>query len=263
MHDGISPFNFSISGFRPPISSPQISQEIRNCAQCVDAFAFSRYLVHAQVSSVCSVAGNEVFEQWLLPSADRHSSSNRTEVRFELDKNALKNSLTFYRSQLDPTHRDAAAFLDNLRKVKEEHPTKSCCVALDNEHRLKHVAFPLHEWIQDFFLFEIAPGVSFETKALSCKYSIPLFSINGWDNNGDLLTFMMWYMQAETTNCDEWMLKAFRSLLLCCTEKCMHRPRHVRHKFFFENSSWINATLGWISSPEKSAQNCASLNENS
>ena len=36
-------------------------------------------------------------------------------------------------------------------------------------------------------------------------------SVNGRDNNGHLLTFMMGYVQAETEECDEWMLSAFWS----------------------------------------------------
>ena len=100
-------------------------------------------------------------------------------------------------------------FLNNLRRIKEEHPTTFCKFSLYSENRLNNEAFALPVWIEDYFTFEIVPGVSFDAKAISCAYFILLISINGRDNCGNLLTFMMGYVAAETEECDEWVLTAF------------------------------------------------------
>ena len=167
-HNDACQFNIVLTGCRAPSGSPRLSQEYCIIKSTWDHCHPADMLpIHRSLPFSVQEEMKSLSTDCYLRPADTVRLIERRYGR-KLDKKAILNTLSFYRSQLYPVHRDAAAFLDNLRKIKDEQPSTFYSVALDSEYRLKNVAFALPLWIEDLFTFGVVLGVSVDAKALSC-----------------------------------------------------------------------------------------------
>ena len=137
----------------------------------------------------------------------------QTKHNVVIDKNLFRKQLAYLKNSDTPKDKECLRLCQALMCLGRENSNNKVFFTSNEDTTMHSTAWVLAEWLEDYVNYGIVPGVCIDCKAIANRFGLPLITINGRTNCGQVCTFFMGFLPDTTEESFTWALSSFKEVI--------------------------------------------------